>query len=355
MKKLNLLGLGVVLLSATLLFSCGGDDDGGSGSPAPNPNPGENESNPIELSVIETGVSIDGADQVEGDPPAPNSNIDFGVPSNEQNGFQSTGFNIAFTSSEQVDGAYVTFMDSDYNKTRSYFNIPASSFGRKGLFDRKVHSKLDNGKVMTEEYDINVNFSSDIPVGTFCYEICIYDANGNISQPEVVCVTVKNWGGNTTIAGDWVFDRYEPAGFETDTDTIPCDAGGFVIVDYSQLDNENWNFTLNVDGTYYEEYDGQEKFLDETATRAQCQPVFTDGDVYNDRYEGNWSFDQTKQELTVVDFKYINILDPTQNEDYPEGELYFEGIKAEVINNELVLSEEDPDTGELGSAIFRRK
>ena len=60
----------------------------------------------------------------------------------------------------------------------------ASSVKKRG---HKKENEFAQHKLLEEnDYEINVKFSNTIPVGTFCYEICIYDSDNNISQPSTV-------------------------------------------------------------------------------------------------------------------------------------------------------------------------
>ena len=360
MRKTNSLLLIAIVAITCLVSSCNKDDDN-------NPsNQGNeqlaNEQNATEeakipTSTLETGIEIEGASKETGTPPSPNSNLNFDLNTDLTEAFQGSGLRIEFSSTESIAGAYIQFKDVDGNAASNYFNVSSSSFfnidnGRLAGKVEPVKRSLSNARVAQEFNDqIEVDFGSNVPAGQFCYDICLYDASNNVSQIQTVCITVEAWGGNASIVGEWIFDKGEPA---TDVkETINCSNGQTIEVDYAQYTKDEWTFVLNEDGTYFEIYDVEGRELDYSATESNCSATYGDVERGNEKYSGNWAYNEEDQTLTVIDFKYENFLNASENEDYEDGDLYFEGAKAEIISGQLILTE--TDDGETYKAYFNRK
>ncbi|GGX07286.1 hypothetical protein [Aquimarina muelleri] len=354
MKKLNLLFTTVFLVS-TFLLSCSSDDNG---------NSGESENNQISIEQITNGVTIAGAKLETGTPPSPTGLLNFEISKTEQDGFLNNGFNISFASTGQIKGAYIQFKDVNGNNSNGYYDVPKEAFGNSdGVKISSINGKKKvslRTKINGEgDLQINVDFKESVPVGKFCYAICIYDANGNISQVEEVCVQVNSWGGNSAIVGEWIFDREEPADIENGaTTTIECENGNTLTdVAYNMEEKDEWVFVLNEDGTYYETYDEKGKRLDAQASSLNCTAVYTETYEYKDKYSGNWSYDNEKKTITVVDFKYEDLINAAESEEYPDGSVYFEAAKIEIIAGELVITDSynDGNITVTEKIIFKRK
>ncbi len=354
MKKLNLFFTSIMFVSV-FLFSCSSDDD------SPAVDDGANaEEREIPVAELTSGITIPGAKMETGTPPSPSGALNFVTSTAQKEAFLNNGFNISFTSTGAVAGAYIQFQDVNGNAVPGYFDIPSTAFnngdGNKTSGIKGKKKTLFTSKMNEEgELEINVDFEETVSPGKFCYAICIYDAEGNISQIEEVCVEVESWGGNTTIVGEWIFDREEPTDPENnDTTTIQCENGSTLTdIPYNMEEKDEWIFVLNEDGSYYETYDEKGKNLDIQQSQTSCTAVYTNEYMYNDKYSGNWAFNEEAGTLTVVDFKYENLLNTEQNEEYTDGSLYFEGAKVEVIDGELVITGLDGDPNE--KVIFKRK
>ena len=357
MKKYNGIFCTMVFVGL-LMVSCSKDDD-----PTL-----ENEQNAIEERIIPAselgaGIEIVGGTKKNGALPTPNGNLDFDINPDQQEAFQSFGFDVRFSSTASITGAYIQFQDMSGNKADGYFDVSLSD-AENGRFHhghlKKTNTLLSGARTNEDdELEINVDFDKTILPGQFCYEICVYDAEGNISQPQKVCVKVEAWGGNAAIAGEWVFDRNEPVDEGDNQRTVYCKDDQTITVDYRLTEKEEWTFVLNEDGSYYEILEQIYIGLDFPASAASCSVVyFEETEEEKDKYSGHWAYNEEEQTLTVVDFKYEDLLDASNNEVDEEGELYFEGAKAEVIDGELVLTatytEEDGVT-ETEKYIFKRK
>ncbi len=362
MKKIIMLSM-IAIATTMSLISCSDDDtyspstnQGTPTNPPALPPPtladeqNATEEEAIPTSVLASGITVEAATQEIGTPPVPNSDLDFQLMSgNSQEAFQSTGFTIAFTSNHSIDGAYIQFKDVDGNPTEGYFDAPVTSFDDtkiartpKHSFS-KLHSKTIARANKSDVNTIEVNFGSEVPAGQFCYDICLYDASGSISQVQEVCVTVEAWGGNAAIVGEWVLERIESN--DKVGEDINCENGDIITVGYEQHTKNIYTFVLNADGTKYSI--GEQEFfeLDFSATEEACEAVYGD-ELFKEylKYSGNWAYNEEAQTLTVVDFKYEDLLDDSENEEYEDGELSFESAKVEINSSkQLVISIVDED------------
>lgn len=359
MKKINSL-LVIAFIAILSLTSCKSDDDGSSiseGEVIANTQ-NETEDSSIAVTSLENGVSIENASKLSGTPPASNSELDFNLNSDAIEAFQETGLKIQFSSDESIAGAYILFKDLEGNTIDNYFDVPATAFNsvyNKGAKSSKkgVLKNIKESEKMEDFNDeIQIDFSAVVPAGKFCYDICLYDTENNVSQIQTVCVTVEAWGGNASIVGEWLLDRIEG---DDDLETFDCDNGDSITAVYSKEIKNDITLVLNQDGTYYLATDREEYDIDYEATTSTCTAVYEDEiDLDNDKYSGNWAFNEEIETLTTVDFKYEDFLFPEYNEEIEDGELGIEGAKTEVISDQLVLTFDLSD-GEIGKAYFNRK
>ncbi|WP_025743667.1 hypothetical protein [Aquimarina pacifica] len=362
MKKSNALFATIFII--TLFFiSCGNDDNTNSQEDdIEDVSDEDEEDTSISTDLLKTGVIIEDLSLISGTPPSPNSDLDFSISTNEQDAFLNSGFNIAFSSTDEITGAYIQLQDTDGNNVDGYFDVPKTSFdnsitGKLSLNKRKKNERFTS-KANDTDFGINVDFEASVPVGRFCYVICLYDAAGNVSQIQEVCVDVNAWGGNNTIVGEWIYDRSDPE--ETDDqyiEDIECTNGETLMDVPFYIDvKDEWTFVLSENGDYYEIYDEIEKSINSFESVNNCSAIY-DEYTYNDKYSGKWSYNEEDQTITVVDFGYEDLLDSQNNEEYPEGQLYFEGAQIEVINGELVISDtySDGDSIISETLIFKRK
>ena len=359
MRKTNSLLLIAIVAITFLVSSCSKDEgtnSSGQGNEQLANEQNATEETKIPTSTLETGIEIEGATKETGTPPSPNSDLNFELNTDLTEAFQGSGLRIEFSSTESISGAYIQFKDLDGNVASNYFDVSSSFFYRdNGRLERKAEptkKSLSNARVAQDFNDqIEVDFGSNVPAGQFCYDICLYDASNNVSQIQTVCVTVEAWGGNASIVGEWIIDITELNDYYKGT--ISCTNGQTIEVDYWQNTKDESTFALNDDGTYFEIYDVEGRELDYFATQSACSATYGDVEQDNGKYSGNWAYNEEDQTLTVIDFKYEDLLDASNNEEYEDGSLSFEGVKAEVISDQLVLSK--TDDGDTSKLYFNRK
>jgi hypothetical protein len=358
MKKISV-ALNVLLLC--VLVSCSNDDKlsaSGDEQVAIEQNASENVNTPV--SALENGIIINGATKKNGNPPSPNSDLDFTIAATEKTGFQKSGFQIEFSSNADIAGAYVRFKDADGNGTSSYFDIPASSFGTKyakkksfiknGVFQTKLNVANKAAKNLSNTIDVNLK--STVPAGVFCYDICLYDSQNNISSIQTVCVTIEAWGGNAKLVGKWKLNLISDNDGSFDID---CANGGTVSVTDVNLLKEDIFVYFNEDGTYDDSQSGEVATLDYNATVESCSQVYLqETEKINQERYGNWAFEEEANELTIVVFELKDLLDPDYSEMFEFGERVFNGLYIKELTNTKLVIEEVYDSSSKITYEFSR-
>lgn len=350
-----------LLVLMTLIYSCSSDsngDNGGDEDLAEKQN--KLEDAPIALSNLNSGISIEGATKNAGIPPQPTSNLDFQLNSSSIEAYQSSGFNLKFSSSEaNIAGAYILFKDLDDNVASEYFDVPVSSFltsKSNAVKNSKSSRFMNSSKAKVDgDYEIDIDFGDSFPPGQFCGDLCIYDSQNNVGQIVTVCVEVEAWGGSASIVGEWI---YESGTNDDDKEQIDCENGESIEVSYDEPIKEEFVLIIESDGDFAIDGDEEYKSLDWQATRNACEATYLD-EVYKDNYResGKWAYNEVNKTLTLVLFKYEDFLEPQYNEDYLNGVLLFEGDKVEIINGKLVITETFTEEGQTYTDVytFRRK
>lgn len=273
-----------------------------------------------ESNFITDNVIINGGTKIEGTPPTPNGMIDMDLSNATTSGVLDDGFTIPLLSDADAVGAYVQFRATDGAVSESYYDIVLSeNQGESGKtkkgtrYSETVKSARFTAKTTDNELDIDLGV--EIEPGEFCYIICIYDANGNISNPQEVCVTVNAFGGDDALVGTWNLLRYEDtADGQIDIDVIgeeECFVNNCETEEYSRL-------TFNADGTF--------KSMTRFINREQ-------GSAYSGKFdeyvtEGKWSFPAGgNSDLVVVSYYYRH----TDENGMQEEDTYLEGESEDVI------------------------
>ncbi len=350
MKSLNK-AIAVLLILSSFLYleSCDKDEanittEEEQVDPTPtdptDPNPSDDTA--ITINTIDSGVSVMDATKVEGVPPAPSGSVDFQIDTDDHAGYLDTGFLLDVASDDQVTGAYIVFKDTDENASNSYFDVTFSEDSEKRASTKRGKSKTKTAKLFEVEEEIIVQFDNSITEGEFCYDICLYNAAGDVSQIVSRCIEVSAWGGNEALVGEWLYDRDVVNGEveeDDDTSTVSCNNGSSIEVLYNNYEKNDWIITLVENGDYTEEYHDIYQIIDYDGSAASCDAVYdAEKTESHNKYFGKWTYTEANG-LSIVDFSYENLLDATKNETYDSGEVYFDGVSAEIINGELVLSE----------------
>ena len=327
-----------MFITGFLIFSCAKDDE---------PSNDEVTLQPKDLAIIELentpldianfSVSINGATEKTAEI-IPNGAIALTVPSTKSLAFSGEGFTVKFNSDADFKGVYLQLQNTDGTKADSYFDKEMSSSSSsykkfKSSKNIKATFLSKNAKMAKKNedapFEFDVDFGAAIQLGTFCYSICAYDAEGNVSEPQEVCVTVKAFGGNSNLVGTWslsksiegektvypyeIYDEgYVNARCKKYLEDLSIQSGGTVI--------------YNADGTYSYTYNvpayisTKEVIYDyETCTIVKEE---TQEKAHGWGGKGKWSYDATSKRLITVEVSYL--------EYDAAGNLVYEDINEEV-------------------------
>jgi len=358
MKKPNLF---ILFFLSLIIFSCSNDDSNESLSGDIDPD-GVNAKEEVLLDVNATssGIAIEGATMNDGGV-TPTGGVDFSLDYTTQTAFQDYGFEIIFDAPTDFAGAYIQLFDEN-GMADSYIDVPSSAtetyYGGKFLSkERKdIFAKKGASTQKDEDTVIDVNFSNTVPAGTFCYAICVYDNQGNISQPQEVCVTVESWGGNVNLVGEWDFTKEIDNGetilageesCENYDSTLFCDNNTQLDV---VIDNcytvDDFSITFNEDGTYFFIQETDSKSLDYDGSSEACEVIYGDNEKESHTSTGKWAYNEEENVLTLVEFEYTETYDgQTYSDIDPDGYLILDG-EASISANELIISVSDIFNGE---------
>ena len=314
-----------ILLILLLLASCGNDDgpvtekkeavEPPKEVPIDEP---EDETPSAEASNnIVDNVIIKGGTKIEGEPPTPNEAISLTASTGWGHALLNEGFNASISSDGEIKGAYIQFKAPGASISESYYDVDIEANKTTAKSSANKNSKerdyLQSAKRASQEI-IDVGFSPEITAGEFCYLICVYDENGNISEPLEVCVTVREWGGSNEMVGKWNYlksETYYPDGLVTESvlgeescydDVYTCEDGS--SFDYATcFTKEEESFDFRQDGTYTHTYANSGTSLDAEALETNCSLALQDT-YFNFTINGNWSYDADNRVIIVVEYDY---------------------------------------------------
>ena len=329
------------------------------------------ESTPLDANLVSDNVIIKGALKKRGNPPTPNRAIFMELLNSGKVALLNEGFELKLSSNANITGAYLQFKGKDDTVASSYYDINLSKNRTYSKSEKATRSKKANSMFSrtSEKRTLDIDFSNKIPPGTFCYSICVYDEEGNISKPEEVCATVESWGGNSAIVGTWDFVK---VAHTEDGVTKTISVGekniyeGSIICNRKEISYSEYfiikktTLAMAADGTYNHVSNSEEGELDYGASNKNCSEVYKTS-LYTERAEGNWAYIVADKHLTMV--KYKNSKEDSEgrieSETYPpgEGELVLDEA-IELDGNSLVISVEseyDSDGIEYTKFYFKRK
>ena len=355
--------LTLLAIAAMGIFSCSKDDSSSS----------TNDSNLVDsitedaaeevylnIDSVEEGLLISGATKIEGSL-SPNEQTSFSIDDTTLSGLQEVGTTMSINVPDDFAGTYIQLVDEDGTPSDNYFDVPSYNYFYRGetnnshnLFGQRS-SNLTSRTVSARSTEddttetITIGFDETISAGTFCYLVCIYDVDGNISAPTEVCVEVESWGGTDLFNGSWSFDKYvieydgEVETYENNqvdsyTERITCYYDESIFTDFEYVENEgNLVLTFNNDGThnYTNDYSYNYGYYD-----FDCEFISSNYE-YENSANGGWAFNEEEDILTLVDFSYSSIEYVNGEEGYSYTEDSYDiGFQFEVIElteNKLIM------------------
>lgn len=198
-------------------------------------------------------------------------------------------------SDADVVGAYIEFgvvSNSSgtpvFNSASNHYDVnlaendPFAKSGKENKLFKNRIEKYSSQSAKISYRVLDVDFSTDITGGEICYFVSVYDADGNISDAQQICMTVIEWGNNSDFTGEWAFTKHELYTPENETivtlkgaedctdDTIFCQNGGSLNFSYCTTVN-NESYTFNADGTYELNTDESRAGIDFQAAYDTCE------------------------------------------------------------------------------------
>jgi len=346
--------------ASLLLASCSSDDTPSGGNDAE-----IIEARAIEGKTVLDNLVVEGATKETGAPQTPNEAISFTLNKENTSALMADGFDIEFSSPNSVSGIFLQIKDTEGNIADGYYDIPVtqSIVKNAGIHksNRRSFLRAQKNEVHTKTVDddtsIDVDFTSIIEPGTFCYVVCVYDAEGNISAPQEVCVTVESWAGNDDLVAMWNYTKTETI-FNGTTETVnvgeeDCYDSSLFCDNQETLEYmscftlDSFKLTLNSNGTFSYELLETDNDIDYEASRSSCQVVSV---VSDESYSasGNWAYDKNSGNLILVELEYTEIEDGvTETETYDVGDADVFELGVIVSGNNLTLTDINDNDNEF--------
>ncbi len=372
LNKLSVFALGVLAL-----WSCKEDDDINFIDLLDVPQNTAEEAR-LDTENVEAGLIIEGA-TLETGTLTPSGDISFELDDTSYTGLQQLGFGMELTVPDNYAGTYLQLVEEDGTMSDNYFNIPVVSYDfemspkTQTKNKKKSHTSIFEAHAKTKRVGqdeenvayIDVSFAETISEGTFCYVLCIYDTEGNISAPTEVCVEIEAFGGNDALVGSWNFvkneeyrdDVYEEtftAGVD-DCEEASLTAEQLCDSEASLKDEECYSesgvFTINADGTFVFEYqstDDSYEYNYNMDIEASC--YYYVEEVEEGKLYGNWSYNEEEKAFFLVATSREVILHTQNGEPYEDDyddldfpELIVTGEIDTLTSTELIFTDEYED------------
>jgi len=263
------------------------------------------------------GLIIEGGSKVAGAPPTPNEAISLELAEGNVLGAPGEGFLLPLITDGTAIGAYLQITTDNGGTADGYYDIDLANNAQD---DKTGNIKLSHGLFQSrsakteEDLVLDVDWGDSVQPGEFCFFICVYDAQGNISAPVERCVNVTEWGGDIDFLGSWNALRIE-ASFEGQVET---------------LFNYGEEFCIEVDECITYEYETLQLLEDGTFTTS-LKLVFAIPEIGSGLeqvidFQGNWAFDASTNQflLAIYSFSLTDSISGETVEDYPVGEAIVE-------------------------------
>lgn len=292
------------------------------------------EKTPLEANTVSDNLVIAGGTKMEGIPPAPSGTLSFDASGSSKSAFLVEGFDVSINSDSPIIGAYIQIKAEDGTSANSYYdvNIDTNSSDNKSS---KIISKRNSKSALAKkenDLSLDVDFTSEIKPGKFCYEVCVYDAVGNISSPEEICVTVESWGGSSKLVGVWnLFEEVAIFGGVSETtlvgeedcsgeEVIECTNESTFTANYSCYLTHGSSFTFNSDGTFEYTSSDTSKEMKFNESKESCEAIYDEYDR-SELSKGKWAYVQDTNDLILIMFSDVYTYNgETETENYEPGE-----------------------------------
>lgn len=313
----------------------------------------------LDPATVSENIGIANSTRVSG---SPVSTSDIGTP--ELNDFdaneslrvaQGSEFQLPLSVSFatiDVAGYYVQVEGAD-----EYYDIPKTSvtLQRKSFETHtKAFKQITGSGVLRRvaEDVVEIAIPESLQPGEFCVLICVYDSEGLISLPISRCIEVQSFGGEGAefiVNNSWDFSKQtstviingeskttsmakgESVEFNYTIDLF-CEANEtFEEFEYTERDKVESlviNFTSNGGMEFVTK---GELYTFDVETSSCESGIVYETKTYEDLETGAWNYDVSTETMTLL-------FDDYTDEDGVYEEPYFIDFKAQVINDQLILS-----------------
>jgi len=287
---------------------------------------------------------IPGSLRMPGVPSTPTGGISLDISGSTRTALLTEGFDIAFISDGTPVGAYIRIKSLSGTFSNGYFDVAlqANSTGKQ---EHTVNRKFVwASAAQASGYAVNLDFGQQIPPGEFCYEIRVYDAQGQVSEAKEACVTVANWGGKKGMAGTWTMVRedkiiagqtyaFELGAQGCTPNQFPCQDGTTLQGTDCRL-SEFAEVVFSEDGSYRVHFKGIRTSTDEADSYESCR-LLNRSVAYDEESEGKWAYVDEESRLTIVEYHYKRREGGVTKEEYTAEP----GGARLVIDGNIVLTE----------------
>ena len=322
------------IFAALTLVACKKDDDtsttpsddGGSYS---NVNlstdkvPDERTFEELDAQTITDGLTIDGATENNGTPPAPSTDenapalYDFGSEAAHATPGGKVKMELDLESGD-VAGIYMKVPGAN-----EYFDIPVKTSSSKkgnsqGLFSKAVGNDDFEFRSFDTEY-----FELELPenlTGEFCFNYCVYDSAGLVSNVISQCIVIESIGGQLPFShNSWKVLHF----FESENGVTIKRNMGEADIDKDTLNgcynSETWEYdstyyeitessytidhaaiTFNTDGTFDVTSKGSSKEVDHENWDCSDGPVQYKEETYDETDSGYWNYNAETSVLVLI-------------------------------------------------------
>ncbi|MFK7811035.1 MAG: hypothetical protein AB8B59_00985 [Maribacter sp.] len=322
------------------------------------------ESTVLDAENVSDNVVIIGGTKMEGAPPSSSGIISLDLSESGKTAFLDEGFDVSLSSDAEITGAYIQFKSKEGSSSNSYYdvNLDENSSSESDKSSRRRRVKKSGRSTLsrkTNDINLDVDFNTNIRPGEFCYEICVYDANGNISEPQEVCLTVEAWGGKSELVASWNLTK-ETEAFDgnssvllvgeelcSEESSFDCDQGGEYMAKYACYTSEPFVIEFKEDGTY--RYDSKEsgKLINDVSSRESCEAIY---DEFRDDYisNGRWAYVSDENRLILLEYSFSeSYKGEIESGTYESGDAQvLLDINAAFDGSTLILTEEGIDYAE---------
>lgn len=302
----------LLFISAFLISSCSDEnEDTNQQQPTEeNQNPNPSEEVPEEVSEE---IEIDG-DMNTGTFPSAAGQLTFVNENEKIDIIPGNSITIAFETDSMPDGAYAQIVTAEGAPVNDVF------------FDITTIGTVDFSDTF---FTFDVTIGDQISTGTFFIKYTIYQGD-NVADSESVCVTINESISRSDIVGRWNLITNDVP----EQTTINCNNGtAFETDDFIATEADTFIIEFNDDGTYEIENKFTFRDLDFTASAQECTAVYSPEESFDEIQKGTWSFDNSTNELLIINTEVDDLIDDANDEIIPESERSTDRNIAGIRNN----------------------